>query len=291
MPGMIRASALTVLLFTLAVGVACADFTEDQPEQGQETRQEQAQQQDERTRVIERTVVRTVETPERTVVEEQATPEAPEEPAPEETLALQYQYINDGNYNAAYKLFSEQSKQLVSPEQYTAYFENAGYYEIVDYTFSSVQVEDDTAVVMTDLFVSSGAGGDQQYQRAQQMVLEDGAWRVVMREEQVSTFTGGGADQTPSVQQPDDANVKQVTVEISSDVPVDVSISDDNFDVGIVEEITGTRTYEFEIADDSGLSVLAMSESMSGNISIAVYEDGQMVSQDTSSRGFAQVMY
>ncbi len=145
---------------------------------------------------------------------------------------------------------------------------------------------------MTDLFVSSGTDGDQQYQRAQQMVLEDGSWRVVMREEQVSTFTGGGADQTPSVQQPDDANVKQVTVEISSDVPTDVSIYDDNFDVGIVEEITGTETYEFEVAADSGLSVSAMSEEMmSGNISIAVYENGELVSQDTSSEGYAQVTY
>jgi hypothetical protein len=289
MPGTTRALALTVLLFTLAVGVACADLTEDQQEQ--ETRQEQAQQQDERTRVIERTVVRTVEAPERTV-EQPAEPETPEVPAPEETLALQYQYINEGNYEAAYELFSERSKQLVSPEQYRTYFENAGYYEIIEYAFSSVQVEGDTAAVVTDLFVSSGTDGDQQYQRAQQMVLEDGAWRVVMRDEQVSIFTGAGTEQPSDAQLPEDANVKQVTVEISSDVPADVSIYDDNFDVGIVEEITGTETYEFEVAADSGLSVSAMSEEMmNGNISIAVYENGQLVSQDTSSEGYAQVTY
>lgn len=279
--------ALIILLLTAVGGVACSSSPGGQREQGQETQQKQG----ERTKVIERTVVRTVEAPERTV-EERAEPEAPEDPAPEETLALQYQYINEGDYEAAYDLFTEQSKQLVSPEQYRAYFENAGYYNIVDYAFLSVQVEGDTATIVTDYVVSSGIAGEEQYQRTQQVVMEDEAWRVVMRDEQVGIFTGAGATQAPDVQQPEDANIKQVTVEISSDVPVDVSIYDDNLDVDIVEEITGTETYEFDIAADSGLSVSAMSEDMmSGNISIAVYENGQLVSQDTSSEGYAQVTY
>ncbi len=115
---------------------------------------------------------------------------AASEMAPEEILALQYQYINADNYEAAYNLFTEESKQLVSLEQYRTYFENAGYYDIVDYTFVSVQVEGDTATVVTDYVVSSGIAGEEQYQRTQQLVREDGSWRVVMRDEQVGVFTG-----------------------------------------------------------------------------------------------------
>ena len=112
------------------------------------------------------------------------------EMAPEDVLALQYQYINADDYEAAYDLFAEESKQLVSPEQYRAYFENAGFYDIVDYTFVSVQVEGDTATVVTDYVVSSGIAGEEHYQRTQQLVREDGAWRVVMRDEQIEVFTG-----------------------------------------------------------------------------------------------------
>lgn len=98
--------------------------------------------------------------------------------------------------------------------------------------------------------------------------------------------------QAPDAQKPEGANTKQVTIEIYSDVPVDVSIMDDYFDVGVSEEIVGSKTYEFEIAADSGLIVSAMSESMMrGNISIAVYENGEFVAEDTSSEGYAQVMY
>jgi hypothetical protein len=110
--------------------------------------------------------------------------------APEDILALQYQYINADNYEAAYSLFAEESKQLVSLEQYRAFFENAGYYELVDYTFLSVEAEGDAATVVTDYAVSRGIAGEEQYQRTQQLVREDGGWRVVMREEQVGTFTG-----------------------------------------------------------------------------------------------------
>ena len=77
----------------------------------------------------------------------------------------------------------------------------------------------------------------------------------------------------------------------SSDVPVDVSITDDNFDVSIAEGITQTKTYEFDTAADSGLLVSAMNPDLKGNVSIEVYENGQLKTQDTDSSGYAQVMY
>ncbi|MGF1470517.1 MAG: hypothetical protein ACFB50_02095 [Rubrobacteraceae bacterium] len=246
-------------------------------------------------RVIERTVIKTVETPEKSAGERNA-PEASEEgnseeQAPEDTLALQYEYINEGDYGSAYNLFAEQSRELVSFDEYKAFFENAGYYEITDYSFPIVQVGGETATMEGELYVSSGTNGDEQYSITQRLVRENGSWRVIMRDGQVATFTGTGGEPDPDIQQPEDANTKQVTVEISSDVPVDVSIYDDNFDVTTAEEIVGSETYEFEIAADSGLAVDAISETMSGNVSIAVYENGELVAEDNSSEGYAQVMY
>ncbi len=57
------------------------------------------------------------------------------------------------------------------------------------------------------------------------------------------------------------------------------------------EEISGTKTYENDIASDSGLLLDAVNLEMTGNVSIAVYENGQLKTQDTDSSGYAQVMY
>ena len=80
-------------------------------------------------------------------------------------------------------------------------------------------------------------------------------------------------------------------VVVGADVPVDVTITDDNFDWSLSEEITGTKTYENDIASDSGLLVSAMNSEMSGNVTIEVCENGQLKTQDTDSSGYAQVMY
>jgi hypothetical protein len=84
---------------------------------------------------------------------------------------------------------------------------------------------------------------------------------------------------------------KHVEVVVSADTPVDVSISDDNFKVNIGEEVSGTKSYEFDIAADSGLLVDAMTMKSHANVSIGVYEDGELVHQDTDSSGWAQVSY
>ena len=111
--------------------------------------------------------------------------------APEEVLASQYEFVNAGDYAAAYALFDAQSQQRVSPEEYGAYFASLAPYEITSYSFSSAQVQGETATVVVDRTVSSSAGVEQ-YQVSQQMVLEDGSWRAVMRPEQVAAFTAAG---------------------------------------------------------------------------------------------------
>ena len=115
---------------------------------------------------------------------------APDE-APEEVLASQYDLVNAGAYDAAYDLFDSGSRQLVSSEQYAAYFTSQAPYEITSYSFSSVQVQGETATLVVDLVVSS-SGGVESYRVTQEMVLEDGSWRAVMRDEQVAAFTAAG---------------------------------------------------------------------------------------------------
>lgn len=72
---------------------------------------------------------------------------------------------------------------------------------------------------------------------------------------------------------------------------MDVFISDDTFDWLQQEEITGTKTYEHDIASNSGLTVSATNSNLRGDVSIKVYENGTLKSQDSDSTGLAQVIY
>jgi micrococcal nuclease len=115
----------------------------------------------------------------------------PANPAPDEVLVSQYQHINSGDYGAAYDLFDERSRELVSLDQYKAYFALATPYEITSYAFPSVRAQGDEASVVADLAVSS-SDGDESYEVTQELVREDGDWRVVMRDEQVASFAAAG---------------------------------------------------------------------------------------------------
>jgi micrococcal nuclease len=127
-------------------------------------------------------------------VEKEITEAAPEEQtepqaeSPKDVLASQYKHINAGNYGMAYDLFADQSKQLVSLEQYTAYFASVAPYEIKSYSFPGVDVQDEKASLAVDLAVSS-SDGEEVYQVTQHLVREDGSWRVVMRDSQLASFT------------------------------------------------------------------------------------------------------
>ena len=99
------------------------------------------------------------------------------------------------------------------------------------------------------------------------------------------------APASPTLDPAESSSTKLVKVVVSSDVPVNASIIDDNFDVSIGEEITGSKTYEFDIAVDSGLLVGAINTDMRGNVIIEVYANGQLKTQDTDSSGYAQISY
>src|SRR5215204_6397623 len=60
-------------------------------------------------------------TPPKTPNEKQAARQ--EEGSPEDVLALQYEYINRGDFEQAHSLFAQQSRREVSLMQYRAFFE------------------------------------------------------------------------------------------------------------------------------------------------------------------------
>jgi septal ring factor EnvC (AmiA/AmiB activator) len=91
-------------------------------------------------------------------------------------------------------------------------------------------------------------------------------------------------------QEPSGSGTKHVSVRVSSNIPVDVLIMDDNFDANVSEQITGRQTYEFDIAKNSGFLAEASNLDRSGNIHVAVYEDGKLVAED-SDPSYAQITY
>ena len=108
--------------------------------------------------------------------------------SPEGTLALQYERINAGDYGGSYRLFAERSKRVVSPRQYRAFFEANAPYSIGDYSVSSVERRAGEATVRAVVLVESAAG-EESYPITQQLVREEGEWRVVMRDSQIASFT------------------------------------------------------------------------------------------------------
>jgi curved DNA-binding protein CbpA len=111
--------------------------------------------------------------------------------SPENILAQQYRYINEGNYGAAYALFATQSKALITPGQYRVFFEEYAPYSVMSYSFSKVDVRSDAATIGVAFTISS-AGERLHLKRTQQLLCEGGSWRVVMRDEQVAAFTEAG---------------------------------------------------------------------------------------------------
>src|SRR5919112_3323203 len=111
-----------------------------------------------------------------------------QEQSPEDVLALQYEYINSGDFEEAYALFAEQNRREVSLAQYRAFFEDNAPYSVTDYSFVPVRVRGDSASVDAEFTVTS-ASGVERLERTQEFVCERGDWRVVMRPEQVVAFT------------------------------------------------------------------------------------------------------
>ncbi len=111
------------------------------------------------------------------------------EQAIKDVLYLQYRHINQGDYDDAYALFADRSQQSVSLEQYEAFFEERPGYAVDPYEITHVDVRsDDTATVEVVFTADSVVAEPQKFVVDQQIVREDGQWRVVMRDAQIGIF-------------------------------------------------------------------------------------------------------
>src|SRR5215218_823763 len=157
-----------------------------------------------------------------------------QEQSPEDVLALQYEYINSGDFEEAYSLFAEQSRREVSLAQYRAFFEDNAPYSVTDYSFVPVRVRGDSASVDAEFTVTS-ASGVERLERTQEFVCERGEWRVVMRPEQVAVFTA----------EEDDADAKSTREQVTSTEDLDC----DDFDY----QEDAQAAYEQDTSDPHGL--------------------------------------
>jgi hypothetical protein len=231
-------------------------------------------------------------------------PEQAAESAEDQALEAAQEYYAAaaaGNYNYTYDALTSAAQGQFSEEDWvsanTALGSDAGTYSID----STNMVDDSTAEVYLTISLADGSSSE----RFTQFVSEGASWKHELTQDEYTLFAGATASASSSATAPASssasasstdetdiaAGLKHVKVVVSSDVPVDVSIMDDNFDWALSEEITGTKTYENDIASDSGLLVNAMNTEMTGNVTIEVYENGQLKTQDTDSSGYAQVMY
>jgi hypothetical protein len=190
----LRLWVVAVVVTLSAVLVAGCGGEESEPEEkgaapaSQDTTVEQAVGSTEQTEATDTTVDAVSETTE----EANASQERP----PEDVLALQYEYINRGDFDNAYSLFAEQSRQEVSLEQYRAFFEANAPYSLSDYSFSSTQTQGDSATVDAT-FTANSAAGAEQLERTQRFARENGEWRVVIRPEQIAAFTATNNPASP----------------------------------------------------------------------------------------------
>lgn len=195
--------------------------------------------------------------------------------SPENVLALQYEYINRGDFQSAYSLFANQSRQEVSFNRYRSFFEANAPYSVTDYSFPSVQVQGNSATVDAAFTVNS-AGGVEDLQRTQQLVREDGEWRVVMRPEQIAAFTAtnDAADTEPAPTPSSDR--KSLPKEESADAEEEGSGGGGSSGGFTLSGSGQTATEPFEL--ESGLSIFRISYQGERYFSVWLFaNDGERV--------------
>ncbi len=191
----VRVVVVAVIMLALGVGayISVTRYFDPAEEAAQE-----------RERTAEQTAEKTEGTAEETEQAagetEQKAEEGTEEAGPEgaaaeaeESLALYYGYLNTGAWEQAYGLLASESKEQVSLEKYTAVYRQVGDLNI-DISVSSAEVRGDKATldVKRDFEVQGIAREDRQ---KQQMVREDGVWRVLLSDEQLEQFGQSAQEQ------------------------------------------------------------------------------------------------
>ena len=171
----------------------------------------------------------------------------------------------------------------------TALGSDAGTYRI-----DSTDAVDDSTV---DVYLTITSADGSSSERATQFILENGSWKHELTSEEYEHFasatdtSSATASASSSASASATGDTKHVEIVITSNKPADVSINDDSLNWFITEEIVGTETYERDIAASSGLSVSATTDAYQAQTTIEVYENGELVAQDTDPNGFAVVNY
>jgi hypothetical protein len=212
-----------------------------------------------------------------------------------------YQAAATRDWGYTYDHLDSETRDAFTEDEWFAYNDWLADNGSATYTIQSIQMDDSSQESVANVAVLLTFGDGSTSLRNTYFVYEDGSWKHRFSSEEYNLFataqagiasasasssSSASASASPSV-----AGTKHIKVVISSDVPVDIFIADDNFDWLQQEEITGTKTYEHDIASDSGLTVSASNSNLQGNISIKVYENGTLKSQDTDSTGLAQIVY
>jgi hypothetical protein len=270
---------------------------------------------EEQVRTVTKTVTQTVDTSEPASGKETAAstrevsaadPEensSPTQTAPEDILAEQYRYINQGRYERAYDTFTPQSQEIVSLDQYIAFFEANAPYTVDGYSFTSTGVQGDTAVIDTTITVTSANVSDYSYSVTQEMVRTGGDWRAIMRDDQIESFTGSA----PSSQQPRPQEQKATEPESAPrEGNVIVRVTGNEAFSGNYGNIDSSRTVdgvapaEYSLEVDTGLFsadvvsvVMQKTGAGSGELGIQIVVDGEVVqeSSTTAEYGVAQVSW
>ncbi len=198
-----------------------------------------------------------------------------------------------GNYSYTYNELSSYSQSQFTEDQWVAANTALGS-DTASYSVNSINmVDDSTAEVYLTVTSPDGSSSE----RVTRFISEDGSWKHDLTQAEYDLFAGATATAsvTPSASASASAsanvNTKHVKIVISSNKPADVSIYDDSFNWAVNEEITGTKTYERDIPENSGLSVSAITAAYNAQTTIQVYEDSSLVAQDSDSHGNAIVTY
>jgi hypothetical protein len=195
-----------------------------------------------------------------------------------------------GNYSYTYNELSSYSRSQFSEDEWVSANMALGS-DTASYGINSVNmVDDSTAEVSLTISLQDGSSAG----RVTRFILENGSWKHDLTQKEYDLFasaTETAASASASASASANANTKHVKIVITSNKPADVSIYDDSFNWVLNEEIVGTKTYERDIPENSGLSVSAIMAAYHAQTTIAVYEDGSLVSQDSDSHGNAIVTY
>ncbi len=227
-------------------------------------------------------------------IDSQPTEEAPTQDAPQfgENEALgaaktYYELAAAGDYAGTYYALSSYAQSYYTESEWISINTALGS-DAATYTVNSAEMVSDT---IADVYLTVTYPDGTSEERWTQFVLEGGVFKHELTEEEYGIFDGAntsGATASASASAsggPADSgggNTKHVEISIYTAEPADVSISDSNYESVIQEEITGEKSYEMDVAQDAGMSVLVSdADNEGGDIDVAVYEDGVLKSQDS----------